>query len=124
VAVEELRVTQRGKTGSRIDITTLSRHRRAPGLYLLAPGAVPAIGKYVDTYLLAGDPSGTPASYSYAYGRTRAPAVKVGVKAFGADVSLTCAATIDSNLSIAFELPSGVDYELHQLAKGHGILWA
>jgi hypothetical protein len=123
VAVEKLRVTDRGDSVHRVDVTPLEGAHPAPGLLLLDPGALPAIGSLEQTYPLAGDPSGTPATYEYSYTQSRALDLKLGVKAFGSELKVESSATLEAAVSLTFELASGVDYELHRLAEGDGLLW-
>lgn len=124
VAVEKLRVSGAGGSATRIDVSTLKGQHPAPGLLLLDRGAVPPIGPLEQTYQLAGDPSGTPATYEYSYEQTRAPDVKLGVEAFGAKLGVEASATMKTTVTLTFELRGGVDYALHRLAEGDGLLWS
>jgi hypothetical protein len=122
---EKLRVTEAGRQSVRIDLSEMRRDEGvAPGVVLLAPDARPPIGAVEQTYPLAGDTSGAPATYKFAYKQTKSHGLKVGIKAFGADLSLESSSTLETSVSLSFGLPGGRDYELHRLAEGDGVLWA
>ena len=125
VTAEKLRITQGGKQSVRIDLSEMQRSEDvAPGVLLLTSDARPAIGVLEQTYPLAGDPTGTPATYTWAYKQSKTQGLSVGIKAYGADLGLECSSTVESSIELTFKLPGGRDYELHRPAEGDGVLWA
>lgn len=124
VSVERVRVKKRGATvGTRVNVERLADQHPVPGILRLAPGARPKAGELEETYEIAGDTSGAIATYGYSYDQAKVPTVKLGVKAFGADLSVTCEATLETTVSLTFELPGGEDYELHRTAGTDGVMW-
>jgi len=124
VSVERVRVQQRGATvGTRVNVERLADQHPVPGILRLDPGSYPKAGEHEQTYEIAGDPSGAIATYGYSYDQAKVPTVKLGVKAFGADLSVSCEATLETAVSLTFELPGGKDYELYRTAGTDGVMW-
>jgi len=124
VSVERVRVQQRGATvGTRVNVERLADQHPVPGILRLDPGSYPKAGEHEQTYEIAGDASGAIATYGYSYDQAKVPTVKLGVKAFGADLSVSCEATLETAVSLTFELPGGKDYELYRTAGTDGVMW-
>jgi hypothetical protein len=62
---------------------TFSADLATPGVLLLTGAERPPAGALAQTYPLAGDPTGAPATYSWAYKQTKTRGLSVGIKAYG-----------------------------------------
>jgi hypothetical protein len=123
VVVEKLRVAPGSPATFRVDLEGLRDQQPAPGLLLLARGARPAQGSFAQKFSLAGDTTGAPATYKYTYNKTKTLGMNIGIKAYGADLSLGYKPTMSTSVALTFTLPGGHDYELYRLAEGDGLLW-
>ncbi len=124
VTAEKLRITQGGMESMRIDLSDMAREQGlAPGVLLLTGAERPPAGALAQTYPLSGDPTGAPATYSWAYKQTKTRGLSVGIKAYGADLALDYSSTLAFSIELTFKLPSGRDYDLFRLAEGDGVLW-
>jgi hypothetical protein len=110
-------------TGYRIDAAHL-RTTGAPGLLLLSAGARPPAGKLAERYPLSGDTSGAVATYEYTYERSTSSNLGVAIKAFNVDIGVNATIGSMSSLVLTYDLVSGLDYELHRLRSGEGLVWA
>ena len=128
VAVEQVRVVGRDGTtlgsGQRIDVSPIEEQRPVPGGRLLDAGGLPAPGSPVQTYLLAGYPTGSTAEYGYEYKQERAAQLDIAVKVAGADLGVTGAVSMSTSVALNFTLVGGRDYRLCRLATGDGLVWA
>lgn len=128
VAVEQFRVVARdGATlgsGRRIDASPARELSPVPGGLLLAPEDVPAPGRRVHTYPLAGYPAASPARYGREYREERVSNLRIGVAAAGAGLALTGAVSMRAAVTISYVLMGGRDYPLHDLPDAHGLVWA
>jgi hypothetical protein len=125
VTVEKGTMLKDGRSvgeGYRVDATQL-RTTGAPGLLLLPNGASPPIGEVAQRYPLSGDASGAVATYEYAYMRSRNGDLNLGAKAYGIDLSLKASVTLSRSVTLTYGLVAGVDYELHWLEEGNGLVW-
>ena len=129
VAVEQVRVLAKDGTvlgsGQRVDVSPAKAQNPVPGARLLDSGVLPAPGTPVQTYPLSGYAATTPAEYQYVYTQQNAVSVQAGVKAFGANVSVTGSVTMSKSVTLDFKLAGGRDYRLCRLADGDmdGLVW-
>ena len=107
----------------RVDVAGLNDHILLPGLLLLDPDAVPIRGEFVARYLLAGDPSGSMASYTYKYSQTRPRITKAGINVNGIQLGLSVASTFAASVEIKYTLKTGADYELFCAESSEGLLF-
>ncbi len=122
VTVEKLQ-TDDGRITTQVSVMDVREQAPVPGLLLLAPTARPPAGVLRQTYPVSGDTTGALATYGYRYRKTRAHSLSIGVKAFGADLSVKCATSMDASVALSFNLPGGHDYKLYAPANGDGVLW-
>jgi hypothetical protein len=108
--------------GHRINASHVERS--APGILLLDKDARPPIGELAERYLFAGDPTGAPASVGFDYESTGGGELSLGAKAYGVDLSVKASVELTSSMNLTYELTSGVNYELHRLEEGEGLVWA
>ena len=71
-----------------------------------SPRTLSAIGAPEQTYPLAGDPTGTPATYTWAYKQSKTQGLSVRIKAYGADLALESSSTVESSIELTFKLPA------------------
>ncbi|MFD9411667.1 hypothetical protein ACFWBN_32280 [Streptomyces sp. NPDC059989] len=127
VAVEQFRlVAKDGATlgsGQRIDVSPARDIHPAPGGLLLAPEDLPAPGRLVQTYPLAGYAADVPAEYEYVYEQERVSKLQIGVEAGGAKLAITGTSSMRSAVTLTYTLAGGRDYRLCRLADADGLLW-
>ena len=126
VTAEKLRITQGGKQSVRIDLSEMQRSEDvAPGVLLLTSDARPAIGVLEQTYPLAGDPTGTPATYTWAQtSRARRRVSASGSRPTEPTSGSNAARPWSRRSSSRSSSPAGGTDELHRPAEGDGVLWA
>jgi hypothetical protein len=126
VTVEKVTMLDDGREvghGHRVDASRLEK-TGALGLRLLPEGMIPPLGALAERFPLAEDTTGAVASYEYTYARSGNGDLSVGVQAFGTGLRLKATVELSESITVAYGLAAGVDYELHQLAEGYGLLWA
>jgi cytidylate kinase len=128
VAVEQVHVAAKDGTtlgsGQRVNVSPAAQQQSAPGGLLLDSGALPTPGPSVETYPLSGYAAGVPAEYEYVYTQQRAAQLQLGVKAAGADVSLTGAVSMSASVTLDFTLIGGRDYNLCRTTDADGLVWS
>ncbi len=107
----------------RIDLTKVGDGTVWPGLLLLDPDAIPPSGDFVRKYPLAGDTSGSLATYKEKYSRKTKLKVNVGLKVKGVELGLSAASDFGSDIEIKYSLKSGIDYELLYASDCDGYLF-
>jgi len=108
--------------GRRVDASKLERSGEL-GLLLLPKGASPPIGPVAQRFPLSGDTTEAVATFQYTYERSGGGELSVGAKAFGAELKLEAKVDLSESVTVTYELVAGVDYELHRLAEGDGLVW-
>ena len=104
VVVEKI-ITTQGHLGSRIDSSGLKEQDMGPpGVKKLDEGAVPPLGPLWQTYRLAGDNSGTIATFGLDYEQSSAANFEVGIKTPYVELGLTSKATLQTPISLTFKL--------------------
>jgi hypothetical protein len=107
----------------RIDLTKVGDGTVWPGLLLLDPDAVPPSGDFVRKFPLAGDPSGSLATYKEKYSRKTKQKVNVGLNVKGVELGLSATSDFGSDIEIKYSLKSGIDYELLYASDCDGYLF-
>jgi hypothetical protein len=124
--IEHIEIKQKGGQSlrqSRIDLTRMNHSRPSLGLLLLAPEAVPARGAHARRFPLAGDPSGSSATYTHKYSQDKTKSVSVGIDVHGVQLGLTAKSDFGSSVEIRYTLKTGSDYELFHAADCDGLLF-
>jgi len=124
LTVEKVTVLQHGQEigrGYRINAAEFKHNQ--PGLRLLPASTVLPAGELVSTYPLADDPTGALAKYTYSDKITSTMQLQLGIKVFGADLTLKAQATRSTSVAVTYGLKGGFDYELRQFAEGDGLVW-
>ncbi|CCF85189.1 hypothetical protein [Nitrolancea hollandica] len=127
VTLETITITEDGVAPvrcHRIDIAGTETQQWTPVSLSLAADAVPPLGPFETTYPLAGDRTGTIATYKYEYKQTSAAKLKVSIKTQAVELGVTSEAKLQSSISLTFKLKSGIDYHLHRAGAGDGLMWA
>lgn len=126
-ALEKIVVRQEGAKQARrcrLDLAGLRDTSPAPGLLQLAADALPPRGPLVQTYPLAGDPTGTLATYTYSYEQEKPSSSQIGLDIPGVKLSLTAQSSMTSSVTVTYQLRSGRDYKLYRVGDGDGLVWA
>ena len=125
ITVGEVSVIEGGrKVGQGRQITAIEYLPKCePAVALIPVGGGPTAGALVNTYPLSDDTSGGIAAYGYEYTQARTVGFGLGLKAFGADISLTVDVTLERAVGLTYKLKGGHEYQLHQLSEGQGIVW-
>jgi hypothetical protein len=126
-ALEKIVVRQEGAEPTRryrLDLAGLRDTPPAPGLLLLAADELPPRGPLVQTYPLAGDPTGALATYTYGYEQEKPSSLRIPLGVPGVKLSLTAKSSITSSVTVTYQLRSGRDYKLYRAEDGDGLVWA
>jgi hypothetical protein len=78
----------------------------------------------VQTYPLAGDPTGALATYTYGYEQEKPSSLRIPLGVPGVKLSLTAKSSITSSVTVTYQLRSGRDYKLYRAEDGDGLVWA
>lgn len=94
-----------------------------PGLVLLPPDPPSRPGALLDSFPIAGDTSGAPATYGTTYKSSSQRRLEFGAEVFGVGANLSAEVTIDDDIGLSLDLSGGHDYALHGLERGEGLSW-